>query len=140
MPWIRTVRPIGLTPGNSFCARSYPSTTTVVPAFDSWGVNARPSAIFRFMMSKYRSVAPSSVMSLATLPLYSTLPRSSEYHAVTTGTRRPWVTASASANLMRGRRRHARQTESSTLKFTLGRRRRWNVFTPTSVPANLSVM
>src|SRR2546422_7987012 len=71
-------------------------------------------------------------MSLATLPLYSTLPRSSEYHAVTTGTRRPWVTASASANLMRGRRRHARQTESSTLKFTLGRRRRWNVFTPTS--------
>src|SRR2546425_8633357 len=77
MPWIRTVRPIGLTPGNSFCARSYPSTTTVVPAFDSWGVNARPSAILRFMMSKYRSVAPSSVMSLATLPLYSTLPRSS---------------------------------------------------------------
>src|SRR2546422_5962591 len=56
-------------------------------------------------------------MSLATLPLSSTLPRSSEYHAVTTGTRRPSVTASASANLMRGRRRHARQTESSTLKF-----------------------
>ena len=91
-------------------------------------------------MSKYRSVAPSSVMSLATLPLYSTGPRSSEYQAVITGTVSPSATASASSNLMRGRRRHARQVESSTSKLTFGARRRWNVFTPTSVPANFSVM
>src|SRR2546430_9903082 len=76
------------------------------------------------MMSKYRSVAPSSVMSLATLPLNSTLPRSSEYHAVTTGRVRLLVTAFASANLMRGRRRHDRHTESWTSKFTFGERRR----------------
>src|SRR5260370_7828096 len=79
-------------------------------------------------------------MSFATLPLYSTGPRSSEYHAVTTGTVNFSVTAFASANLMRGRRRHDRHTESSTLKLTLGERRKWNVFTPTRVPANLSVM
>src|SRR5207237_3555827 len=103
-------------------------------------VNGRPSPIVKLMMSKYRSVAPSSVMSLATLPLYSTLPRSSEYHAVTTGRVRLLVTAFASANLMRGRRRHDRHTESWTSKFTFGERRRWNVFTPTSVPANFSVM
>src|SRR5258708_3186415 len=63
-------------------------------------------------------------MSFATLPLYSTGPRSSEYHAVTTGTVNFSVTAFASANLMRGRRRHDRHTESSTLKLTLGEPRR----------------
>jgi len=43
------------------------------------------------------------------------------------------VTASASLNLMRGRRRHARHTESGTLAANIGRRRSWNVFTPYSV-------
>src|SRR5438445_3940975 len=140
MPWMRTLRPSGLRLTNSFSARSCPSTTTVAPAFASWEVNGRPCSILRVMMSKYRSVVPSSVIPWARFPLYSTAPLSSEYHAVIAGTVRPRVTASASANLMRGRRRHERHVESSTLKLTFGRCRRWNVFTPTSVPANLSVM
>src|SRR6267378_1615706 len=137
---MRTLRPSGLRLANSFSARSCPSTTTVAPALASWAVNGLPCSILRVMISKYRSVVPSSVIPWARFPLYSTAPRSSEYHAVIAGTVSPWVTASASANLMRGRRRHERHVESSTLKLTLGCLRRWNVFTPTSVPANLSVM
>ena len=57
-----------------------------------------------------------------------------------TGMVMPFDTASASSKLMRGRRRHARQVESETLGVKFGRRRRWNVFTPMSVPANFSVM
>src|SRR5438128_9918611 len=137
---MRTLRPSGLRLTNSFSARSCPSTTTVAPAFASWEVNGRPCSILRVMMSKYRSVVPSSVIPWARFPLYSTAPRSSEYHAVIAGTVRPRVTASASSSLMRGRRRHERHVESSTLKLTFGRCRRWKVFTPTNVPANLSVM
>src|SRR3989442_365985 len=137
---MRTLRPSGLRLTNSFSARSCPSTTTVAPAFASWAVNGRPCSILRVMISKYRSVVPSSVIPWARFPLYSTVPLSSEYHAVIAGTVNPRVTASASANRMRGRRRHDRHVESLTLKLTLGRCRRWKVFTPTSVPANLSVM
>src|SRR2546427_6841919 len=137
---MRTLRPSGLRLTNSFSARSCPSTTTVAPAFASWEVNGRPCSILRVMISKYRSVVPSSVIPWARFPLYSTVPRSSEYHAVIAGTVRPRVTASASANRIRGRRRHERHVESSTLKLTFGRCRRWKVFTPTNVPANLSVM
>ena len=52
----------------------------------------------------------------------------------------PFVTASASSNVIRGRRAHERQVESDTLGVKLGWRRTWKVFTPTSVPANFSVM
>jgi len=42
---------------------------------------------------------------------------------VTTGIVSAAFTASASLNLMRGRRRHARHTESGTFAANIGRRR-----------------
>ena len=74
------------------------------------------------------------------LPRASTVERSVDSHAVMTGTVMPSATAPASLKVIRGRRAHARQVESLMFGVKLGRRRRWNVFTPTSVPANLSVM
>jgi len=62
-------------------------------------------------------------------------------HESVTGTESPRVTASASSYLMRGRRIQLRQVESVTLPNWLsGNCRSRNVFTPSSVPANLSVM
>ena len=57
-----------------------------------------------------------------------------------TGTVSPSLIASASLKRMRGRRAHARHTESGTLGVNIGRRRSWNVFTPYNVCANFSVM
>ncbi len=74
------------------------------------------------------------------LPRASTVERSTDSQAVITGTVMPSDTAWASLKEMRGRRAQDRHVESLMLGVKLGRRRRWNVFTPTSVPANLSVM
>src|SRR5882757_4242081 len=79
-------------------------------------------------------------MSRASLFPNETVTWSLDCHAVTTGTVRPALIASASLNRIRGRRAHARQTESGTLGVNIGRRRSWNVFTPYSVCANFSVM
>jgi len=59
---------------------------------------------------------------------------------VITGTVKAAFSASASLKRMRGRRAHARHTESGTLGVNIGRRRSWKVFTPNSVWANFSVM
>jgi len=57
-PPIRTCFPIGSRSGKSLRATSSPSTMTGTPERASCDVNARPFAIFRFLMSKYRSEAP----------------------------------------------------------------------------------
>jgi len=74
------------------------------------------------------------------LPPPSIVTRSEDSHAVITGAVMAAVTASASPNVMRGRRAHARQVESEMFGVKFGRRRRWKVFTPMSRPANCSVM
>src|ERR1700741_301049 len=79
-------------------------------------------------------------MSRASLLPKDTGTWSLDCQAVTTGTVSPSLTASAPLKRMRGRRAHARQTESGTLGVNIGRRRSWNVFTPYSVCANFSVM
>src|SRR5690242_17873835 len=132
--------PSGSAPSNRRSARSWPSTTTDTPALSSCVVNGRPSSILMLRMSKYCVVAPLSETWLTFFMLYCTSPRSSDHHAVSTGRLIAAVTALASSKVMRGRRAHARHVESVTLGVKLGRLRRWNVFTPTRVPANLSVM
>src|SRR5437899_11022085 len=79
-------------------------------------------------------------MSRAVLSRYVTVLFSLDCQAVTTGTVKPAVSASASLKRMRGRRAHARHTESGTLGVNIGRRRSWKVFTPNRVYANFSAM
>src|SRR2546430_12472983 len=75
-------------------------------------------------------------MSRACLSRYETVLFSLDCQAVTTGTVKPSLNASASLKRMRGRRAHARHTESGTFGVNIGRRRSWKVFTPKSVWAN----
>src|SRR5437879_11874523 len=79
-------------------------------------------------------------MSRAVLSRYVTVLFSLDCQAVITDTVKPAFSASASLKRMRGRRAHARHTESGTLGVNIGRRRSWNVFTPNSVCADFSVM